>query len=322
MLYATTTSILVSTAITYALPSLIYSNLVLTDSSGESLFLEPGNRALNPDKHRFTSPSNQDNKAFIEDRQTYERQWLDQVRAGNSQVQQYLDSTRNELKLAQTTNRSFGTVHASSGLRTVMSEKLSSNPNNGDLAALTGKSQFRYMLDWCLLDMVPSRSMTNTLPMRSQVSSSVGSHKKLMSGQHCPRWTVMNKPKCHILRDEVSVGKFGRTTAFTYGYLNAIPTIINPKVEDGQYKFIAETHGFTVKDSGYSMSVVAHSGTAVARGDSGSIVLHAPTGDWLGLLFGETKTKAALITPIDLVFRDIKIVTGFNVVEPIFTSKW
>jgi hypothetical protein len=70
------------------------------------------------------------------------------------------------------------------------------------------------------------------------------------------------------------------------------------------------------------MSFVAHSGAAVGKGDSGSIVLHAPSGDWLGLIFGETRTKTALFTPIDLVFRDIEKVTGHKVVEPVFNYNW
>ena len=189
--------------------------------------------------------------------------------------------------MARTTDRSFGKVHASSGLRTVKCEKLSSNPTDGKPVAETSMSQFRFMLDWCLLVFYPRRGMSNFLPMRQQHNT--GSYSTLMSGQQCSQWTVMNNPKCHILRGEVSVGKFGRTTGFTYGTINSIPTIINPEIEGGQYKSSSETYGFTVNDCGHSMSFVAHSGAAVGKGDSGSIVLHVPSGDWLGLLFGETK---------------------------------
>ncbi|KAH6644204.1 hypothetical protein C7974DRAFT_16474 [Boeremia exigua] len=287
---------------------------LLTKSSGEHPFLKAGNPAFEPSKHRFTCPSNEDNAAFIQDREKYEQQWLAQAR--NPAAPRYLASTRAELTTARTTNRSFGTVYASSGLRTVKCEKLSSNPTNGKAVPDTGKSKFRFMLDWSLLELHPKRGMVNVLPMRVQNNNA--RYSTLMSGQECAQWTVMNNPKCHILRDEVTVGKFGRTTGFTYGVINSIPTIINPNSEGGQYKNISDTYGFTVEDCGHSMSFVAHGGAAVGLGDSGSIVLHAPSGEWLGLLFGETRAKAALFTPIDLIFRDIEKVTELKVVEPVF----
>jgi hypothetical protein len=52
--------------------------------------------------------------------------------------------------------------------------------------------------------------------------------------------------------------------------------------------------------------------------DSGSIVLHAPSGKWLGPLFGQTYISAALFTPIDMVLCDIEELTGLDVVEPVF----
>lgn len=293
-----------------------------TKPDHESPALQPGNSKLQGANHRFTSPSNQDNTAYIEERVRYEHQWVSQVNAGVASAQQQLTSTRAELSTARTTNRNFGTLLASSGLRTVKSEKLASDPSTGKLAPPTGKTQFRFMLDWALLDMLPSRSVINALPMRPHDSSNTGTYPKLMSGQQCTRWTTMNNPKAHILRDEVNVGKFGRTTAWTFGFLNAIPTIINPESEGGQFKFMAETYGLTVKDSGYCLSMIGHNGAAVGVGDSGSIVMHSPSGDWLGLLFGETRTKAALITPIDLVFRDIESITGLTVVEPVFNANW
>ncbi|KAF9736513.1 hypothetical protein PMIN02_012276 [Paraphaeosphaeria minitans] len=68
------------------------------------------------------------------------------------------------------------------------------------------------------------------------------------------------------------------------------------------------------------MSFVGHSSAPVVKsGDSGSIVLHTPSGDWLGLLFGSTGTGAALFAPIDVILRDIEIVTGCKVLEPTST---
>ncbi|KAJ4989089.1 hypothetical protein SVAN01_05351 [Stagonosporopsis vannaccii] len=286
--------------------------------TGERPPLKPGNRAFDPSKHRFTCPSNEDNAIFINEHEEDEKEWLSQTK--NPAAAQQLASTRNELAVARKTDRSFGTAYASSGLRTVKCEKLTSNPKDGKAVVETGKSQFRFLLDWALLSFHPKRGMSEFLPMLQQ--SKIANHSTLRSGRQCSKWTVMSNPKCHILRDGVSVGKCGRTTGFTYGLINSIPTLINPDIEEGQHEFISATYGLTVKDCGHSLSFVAHSGAAVGRGDSGSIILHAPTGDWLGLLFGKTRTNAALFTPIDLVFRDIKNVTGQEVVEPVFNSDW
>ncbi|KZM23930.1 hypothetical protein ST47_g4875 [Ascochyta rabiei] len=166
---------------------------------------------------------------------------------------------------------------------------LSSDPSTGNLADPTGKTRFRFMLDWSLLDIHPSRSMVSALPMRAHDSSNTG-----------------------------NVGKFGRTTALTYGYINAIPTIINPESGGGggggQFESDAKPHGSTVE----------HHGAAVGLGHSGSAIMHAPSENWLGLLFSVTRTKAALITrPSTCLFRDIKEVTGLHVIEPAFNpNRW
>ncbi|KAJ4372477.1 hypothetical protein N0V83_004251 [Neocucurbitaria cava] len=298
----------------------VFTNM--SSDSSEPPFLKPGTPAFDPNKHRFACPSNEDNVAFIQDRESDEQLWLSKSeRPGSAE---FLASSRAELTMARTTDRSFGRVHASSGLRTVKAEKLSSNPTNGKSVAETGKAQFRFLLDWCLLAFDARRSMTNELPMRRQHNTSP--HSTLNSGRDCKQWTVMNNPKCHILRDDVHVGKFGRTTGFTYGRINAIPVVINPEVKGGEYKSVSKTYGLTVENCGHCMEVLPHSGSGstnvVGSGDSGSIVLHAPSGDWLGLLFGETRAKAALFTPIDLVFRDIEKVTGHQVIEPVFNPKW
>ncbi|CAO2654502.1 Nn.00g112350.m01.CDS01 [Neocucurbitaria sp. VM-36] len=278
-------------------------------------FLKPGNPAFVPSKHIITCPSNEDNTGFIQNREKTEKILLNQAK--NPAAPQHLASTQADLKMARTTDRTLGRVHASSGLRIVKCEKFLSNPTDGEPVAETGKSQFRFMLDWCLLAFHPGRSMSNFLPIKRQQIQLRGDIN-LMLGQQCSQWTVMNNPNCYILRDEISVGKSGRTTGLTYGKINPVPTVINPEIDGGQYRFFSKTYGFMVKDCGYSMSIITYSSIAVDRGDSGSIVLYAPSGNWLGLLFGVTSAHAALFTPIDLVFRDIEKVTGHKVVEPVF----
>ncbi|KAH8702832.1 hypothetical protein GQ44DRAFT_783603 [Phaeosphaeriaceae sp. PMI808] len=286
--------------------------------SGERPFLKPGNPAFDLNKYRITCPSNEDNKAYIEECETQEQVWLNQP--DELDVQQSLASVRADLTMARTKDRSFGKVHASSGLRTVKCERFSSSPTDGKLVAKTGKSQYNFILDWCLLTLHTKRGISNLIPALDQYQNV--DHSIISSNKKCSQWTVMNNPKCSILREEVSVGKVGRTTRFTYGMIHPIPTIINPEVEQGAYRSISGTYGLKVEDCGHCMSFVSHRpiDVAVSDGDFGSIVLHAPSGDWLGLLFGETSSRAALFSPIDVVFRDIEKVTGHKVVDPIFNS--
>ena len=300
--------------------SLTACDIVLSKSSeeaGEQLPLKPGHSIIDPSKHRITCPSNEDNAAFIEEHERYETEWLAQKKHPESEQQ--LAYIRTELKMARETERSFGTVYASSGLRTINCEKPSSNSEDGQIAGETGKSHFRFLLDWSLLSFHPKRGMSDFLPPEQQRITH--DYSTIVSVKQCSRWTVMNNPKCHILRDEVSGGKCGRTTGLTYWTCEPDSDPIDPGI-GGQFKFTSATKYLTVEDFFHSMSFVAHSGVAVEKGDSSSIVLHAPSGDWLGLLFGETSAKSALLTPIDLVFRDIEKVTGHKVVEPVFNKDW
>ncbi|KAF2439730.1 hypothetical protein P171DRAFT_395639 [Karstenula rhodostoma CBS 690.94] len=293
---------------------------ILSSSSAAQLALKPNTPGFNMQNHRLTCPSNDDNATLTEQLKSYQQQWESQT--GGLAAQQ-LAKTKAELKEAGTFDRTFAAVCASSGLRSVRSERFSSDPKTGQVAAETGKPLLRFLLDWSLLTFHPQRGMTNELPLRQQNNPPGAQNKTLLSGKVCSQWTVLNNPKCHILRDEVNVGKFGRTTGFTYGQINAIPTIIDPVVGGKQYKSTAEAYVFTVEDCGHAMSFVGHTSAPVVKsGDSGSAVLHAPSGDWIGLLFGSTSTGAALFTPIDLVLRDIETVSGLNVVEPAFNPNW
>lgn len=179
---------------------------------------------------------------------------------------------------------------------------------------------FCFLLDWCVMEFHPERSISNFPPMRQY--NSTGYHSTLLSGQGCSSWTVMNNPKCNILRDDVHLGKLGRITGCTYGLVSAIPTLINPVIEGRKYEHFTDSYKLTVENCGYSMSFVGHKGAAVDKGDSGSIVLHIPSGDWLSLVFGWSGANTALFAPIDLVFRDIEKATGHKVIEPAFNSHW
>jgi hypothetical protein len=280
-------------------------------------FLEPGYSEFDPKKHRFTCPSIQDHGSFIDNRKDRERYWLKMSHRPESTKQ--LASIRAQLQMVGAAESSFGAVHASSGLRTVRCEKFSSDPTTGKRVAETGKPRYRFLLDWSLLAPPSTRSMANSLDESLYEPTQI-SH--IPQSPFFSNWTTMNNPKCNIMRDEVEVIKIGRTTGLTHGTVNAIPTIITPDMDGGQHKFMSDTYGLTVEECGHSMSFTSPEGAAVGTGDSGSIVLHTPSGHWLGLLFGEISTRAALFTPIDLVLRDIEEVTGHKVVEPAFIYKW
>ncbi|KAK7192293.1 hypothetical protein PSPO01_01865 [Paraphaeosphaeria sporulosa] len=265
---------------------------------------------------RITCPSNDDNLAFVEQCHRYKDQWTSQQ---GDEADSQLKKTMADLEKAQTMERTFATLSASSGRRSVRAERLPSDPKTGNIASPTGKLPLRFLLDWSLSVFHSERGMANALPLRQQDIQSKDKERTLLSGKACTRWTVLNNPKCHNLREEVNVGKHGRTTGFTYGQVNPIPTIIDPIIGDKRFAPIANGYGFTVDDCGHAFSFVGHTpGPVVESGDAGSLVLHAPSGDWLGLLFGSTNTGAALFTPIDLVLRDIQTVTGYEVLEPTF----
>lgn len=266
--------------------------------------------------HILTCPSNDDNSASIELLKSLKNQW--ETQKGDDTTQE-LVKTLERLKKAETMDRVFGAVSASSGLRSIRSEKLATDPKTGKATVSTGKPLLRFLLDWSLLAISPHRGMDNNLPKVEQNNTVGEAKQKLLSGKACSYWTALNDPKCHILRDEVRVGKFGRTTGFTYGQINPVPTLIDPVSQGGQFKPFSDQYSFTLDDCGAAMCFVdAKSRAVVDSGDSGSVVLHAPSGDWLGLIFGMTNTGAALFTPIDIVFRDIQNITGFEVIEPAF----
>lgn len=271
------------------------------------------------DQH-LTCPSNEDNAALIEALKSWKKM-LDS-RKDEDAAQQLLEIEAN-LSKAESMDRIFATVTSSSGIRSIRTERMSSNPATGTTAAATEKSPKNFLLDWSLSAFHPQRVMTNTLPLiHQQINPVVPQDRRLWTGQICNQWTVLNNPKCHVLKDDVHVAKFGRTTGVTYGMVNPVPVIIDPGIEDKQYRSIADTYHLTVNDCGHAMGFVGYKNAQVVdSGDSGSVVQHVPSGDWLGLLFGSTIAGAALFTPIDLVLRNIESVTGLKVVEPAFNPK-
>lgn len=70
------------------------------------------------------------------------------------------------------------------------------------------------------------------------------------------------------------------------------------------------------------MEFVAHRNAGMKTGDCGRIGLHAPSGDWIGLVSGQTSTGLALFTRNNHVFGNIKGVTGYKAIEPVCDWNW
>lgn len=209
-------------------------------------------------------------------------------------------------------------LHAGSGTRAALHDEYGTLP----VASLTKdkmpNKQYLFPLDWALITIDDSRKMVNELPETSIKPQ--GAKTKMVQRQLCDSWMSLNQGKLNIRRYEVEVAKHGRTTEWTFGIVSSCLTKINPK-EDKAWETMAEVYGFTDKNVGNCYSVISRGkGKFVIKGDSGSIIVHDPSGVWLGLLFGESATGTGLMLPMDLVFNDIKKVTGFTVVKPKFVA--
>lgn len=141
--------------------------------------------------------------------------------------------------------------------------------------------------------------------------------------EECETWSVFDASRC-----EVEVAKNGRTTGFTRGSINGGPVLLylsesdpaesDPsKSNERSREEIAAVYGFTKEKPGKCFGVVAEKGAFMDSGDSGCIAVHYPTGTQLGLCFGVSGTRG-LMLPLDVVFRDISVTTGYNVVEPAY----
>lgn len=263
-------------------------------------------------------PSDQDNALFIEGRGTQIEHAVDRLKFNsNPTLEHQLEQRKNERNTAKNFDRKFGILYASSGLRTTSCEKFSTDPNTGQSVTPTNKAINRFLLDWSLVQILPGRDMQNMLPVSDSLSSNEG--VELWEHEICQTWSTLNNPFANINRDELVVGKFGRTTRCTYGLINRAPVIINPEVNNGEFRFMSEAYGMTVKDSAACFQMTAAKALVLESGDSGSIVIHVESSNWLGLVFGETASGSALFTPIDVVLRDIEEVTKLKIVEPVFS---
>ncbi|PVI07226.1 hypothetical protein DM02DRAFT_666961 [Periconia macrospinosa] len=164
-----------------------------------------------------------------------------------------------------------------------------------------------------------------TLPNQSTRAGEASEVTPSDSEQFLLDWslTSLAEHRLNLNAHEVQVIKYGRTSGFTCGEIFPQRVLINPDLP--KWAGFAP-YGFNTSNQGTAVEVQFKGGEKnstcfIASGDLGSVVLHKKTGKWLGLIFGSTAEGEGLMTPIDLVIRDIEFVTGKKVVEPIFEEE-
>jgi hypothetical protein len=271
-------------------------------------FLKPGQIDMSTNPRRFMSPADCDHTSFIEDLKEQGETWEKQKDKGNASAATELTTIQTQLNKANQFSRNFGTLFASSGPR------LMERPEFLQQLGSAQPTNVKFLLDWALLEIAPSRSVQNSLPktgMRPKAPMT-----QLVGGQLCNTWTPLNSAKTHIKRDEVKVAKYGRTTGYTFGVMNAALTRINPVI-DSKWENFGNVYNLNASTVGVCYSIVIRGRSGfVEPGDSGSVVVHDGTGTWLGLLFGQSGAEKGLMLPMDLIFQDIQNVTGLAVTEP------
>jgi len=217
-----------------------------------------------------------------------------------------------EYKKCESFDRRIGYVYAGSGRRTIKANKYASDPDTGQSKDKMKALQpiFVFPLDWALIRMndTKKRDVTNSLP------DVYSTKTKLVPTQRCRQWSTFN-----VNKEEVHVAKYGRTSGWTAGTINACMIIINPDADEE----ISGAYGMDARNVAACFGVVSRDERKdfAEFGDNGSIVLHEGSGTQLGLLFGVTGTGQGMFLPMDVVFADIKRVTGKDVVKPSYIGK-
>lgn len=218
------------------------------------------------------------------------------------------------LNKAIQSSRDFGTLFASSGPRVMKRPEFLREPGSAQPKDKDASTNVNFLLDWALLKIAPSRSVEDKLPNAGMRPSAMPTH--LIEGQLCNTWTPLDPGNTHIKRDEVKVAKYGRTTGYSFGFVNCALTKINPEIDSSWENFGKVYHlDNSTVDVCYSI-ISRGKSDFIDSGDSGSVVVHDDTGTWLGLLIGQSASGSGLMLPMDLILKDIQNVTGLAVTVP------
>jgi hypothetical protein len=277
-------------------------------------YLKPEQIDMSTNPRQFKSPADCDHTSFIEQLKWQEKTWESQKNKGDPQAATELIRVQNELNKAKQSSRDFGTLFASSGPRISERPEFLQEPGSAQPKGKGASANVKFLLNWALLEITPSRSVVNRLPKTGMKTNGATTH--LVEGQLCNTWTLLDSGKTYMKRDEVEVVKHGRTTGYTFGTINCALTKINLEC-DSSWKDLREVHRLSNSKVGVCYSIAKRGkNDFVDSGDSGSVVVHDGTGTWLGLLFGESATGSGLMLPMDLIIKDIENVTGLVVIEP------
>ncbi|KAI4709634.1 hypothetical protein J4E89_005650 [Alternaria sp. Ai002NY15] len=282
---------------------------VVSNTTNKALGIN--NKTLTNVPQPMVSPATLDHHGYLKMLQEHITLYRTYAADGDVECKMLHKKKDEEYKKCESFDRRIGYVYAGSGRRTVKANKYASDPNTGP-----GKDKMKstqptlvFPLDWALvrMDDTKKRDVTNSLP------DVYSTKTKLVPKQQCRQWSTFN-----VNKEEVHVAKYGRTSGWTAGIVNACMVIINPDADAE----ISGAYGINAKNVGTCFGVVSNDerNDFCEFGDNGSIVLHEESGTQLGLLFGVTGTGQGMFLPMDLVFEDIKRVTGKEVVRPLYVA--
>ena len=270
------------------------------------------NKTLTNVPQLMVSPATLDHHGYLEMLQRQITLYRTYAADGDLECKMLHKEKDEEHKKCESFDRRIGYVYAGSGRRTIEATRYTSDLDTGrskdKKEAL--QPEVVFPLDWALIRMddTKKRDVTNSLP------DVYSTKTKLVPKQRCRQWSTFN-----VNKEEVHVAKYGRTSAWTAGTINACMIIINSDADEE----ISVAYGIDAKSVGTCFGVVSNDerNDFCELGDNGSIVLHEGSGTQLGLLFGVTGTGQGMFLPMDVVFEDIKRVTGKDVVRPSYVGK-
>ncbi|KAI4669344.1 uncharacterized protein J4E79_001387 [Alternaria viburni] len=288
------------------------------DARLDSIISNTANKALGVDNktladtpQAMVSPAILDHTSYLKLLQEQITLYRTYAADGDVEYKMLHEKKDEEYKKCESFDRRIGYVYAGSGRRTIKANQYASDPNTGPgkdkMKAL--QLTFVFPLDWALIRMddTKKRDITNSLP------DVYSTKTKLVPKQRCRKWSTFN-----VNKEEVHVAKYGRTSGWTAGTINACMVIINPDADEE----ISGAYGIDAKSVGACFGVISNDerNDFCEFGDNGSVVLHEGSGTQLGLLIGVTSTGQGMFLPMDVVFEDIKRVTGKDVVNPSYVA--
>ncbi|KAI4623730.1 hypothetical protein J4E80_003542 [Alternaria sp. BMP 0032] len=269
------------------------------------------NKTLTNVPQPMVSPATLDHHGYLELLQKQITLYRTYAADGDLECKTAHEEKSEEHKKCESFDRRIGYVYAGSGRRTIEANKYASDPetdrSKNKMKAL--QPTLVFPLDWALIRMddTTKRDVRNSLP------DVYSTKTKIVPTQQCRQWSTFN-----VNKEEVHVAKYGRTSGWTAGTINACMIIINPGADEE----ISGAYGMDAKNVGACFGVVSEDEREdfAGFGDNGSVVLHEGSGTQLGLLVGVTSTGQGMFLPMDVVFEDIKSVTGKDVVNPSYVA--